>query len=165
MNIGLQTSLNLEKALTDVLTSTLEVVPRVIMAIVLLVIGLVVAKIIRKVIKKLLVVAKVDKLGESLNEIDLISKANMKIELSSIFSAAIYYFIVLIVLTLSSAALGMDELTQLVTDIVKFLPNLLVAIVIMILGTLLADALKSMLSTTLKSVSYTHLTLPTTPYV
>jgi len=152
MNVGLQTSTNLQAALNDMLTNTLTIVPKLLMAVVILIVGMIAAKIIRKVIKKALVTAKIDKLGDSLNEVDIVSKANMKIELSSLFSTAIYYFIVLIVLILSSTALGMPEVTNLVSDILKFIPNLLVAIIIMILGTLLADALKTMVSTALKSL-------------
>ncbi len=152
MNIVLQSTLSMQELLMDMLRGAVDVVPKIIMAVVILIVGYIAAKIIRKIIKKLLVAAKIDKLGESLNNIDIVHKANMKIELSSLFSKAVYYFIMLIVLILSSTALGMPEVTQLISDILKFIPNLLVALIILILGTLLADTIRGMVSTALKSL-------------
>lgn len=151
MKVILQVS-SIQAALNDMLAGTLTMVPKAITALTILVVGIIAAKIVRKIIKKALVTAKVDKLGESLNKIDVISKSNVKIELSTVFSLAIYYFIMLLVLILSSTALGMPEVTQLVSDILLFLPNLLVAMIILILGTLLADTLKSIVVTALKSL-------------
>lgn len=138
--------------LLDMAKGAVDVIPNVVMAIVIFVVGYFAAKIVAKVIQRALVAAKVDKLGDSLNKVDLVHKANMKIELSQIFSKAVYYLMMLIVLILSSTALGMPEVTNLVKDILLFLPNLLVAMIVMILGTLLADAIKGMVNTALKSL-------------
>jgi len=144
--------MDLQTLLMDMARGAVDVVPKMIMAIVIFVVGYFVAKIVAKIIRKALIAAKVDKLGESLNQVDLVHKANVKIELSQIFSKAIYYLLMLIVLILSSTALGMPEVTNLVKDILLFLPNLLVAMIVMILGTLLADAIKGMVGTALKSL-------------
>ena len=152
MNIPLQISNSLQTALNDMLSSTLLVVPKIVTALVILVVGMIAAKVVRNIIKKVLVKAKVDKLGDNLNNIDVINKANMEIKLSTVFSKAIYYFIMLIVLILSSTALGMPEVTQLISDILIFIPNVLVALIILILGTLLADTIKNIVLTALKSL-------------
>lgn len=153
MRIVLQSAgTDVQVLLMDMLKGAVNVVPKIAMALVILVLGFIVARVLRSIVKKVLVAAKVDKVGESLNRVDIVSKANMKIELSSIFSKALYYFVMLIVLILSSTALGMPEVTNLIKDILLFIPNLLVALIIMILGTLLADALKEMVGTALKSL-------------
>jgi len=153
MKFVLQSSvLDLKTILLDMANGAIDVVPKLLMAIVILIVGTIVAKIVTKVTKRALVIAKVDKLGDSLNNVDIVHKANMKIELSTVFSKALYYFMMLIVLVLASTALGMPEVTDLIKDILLFLPNLLVALIVMILGTLLADAIKSMVGTALKSL-------------
>lgn len=152
MKIILQATSPLQTAVTDMLSKTMAILPNIATAIVILIIGLLVAKLLAGMIKKLLKAAKIDALGESLNRIDIISKANMKIELSSIFSKTVYYFLLLIVLILASSALNMPEVTNLISDIFKFIPKLLVAFIILILGTLLADVVKNMIHTALKSL-------------
>jgi len=158
MHISLQASA-LQDALMGMLQGTLAVIPKLVTAIVILLVGLILAKTVKKLVKKVLVTAKVDKLGDQLNEIDVISKANMKIEISTIASSILYYFIMLMVLILSTTALGMPEVTQLISDILIFLPNILVALIIMVLGTLLADAIKNMVLTTLKSLGVPSATM------
>jgi len=150
--IGLQTTNLLKETFTGMIDGAVSTVPKILLALIILIVGIIVAKIIRKVIAKVLKAAKIDKLGESLNQVDIVYKSNIKIELSKFFSTIIYYIIMLMVLILSSTALGMEEVTQLMSDIVKFIPNLLVAIIILIGGTLLADMIKTMVGTALKSL-------------
>lgn len=152
MNVIFFSTPTLQESLSGIISSSLGVIPNILTSIVVLIIGIIVAKIIRKIIKKFLVSAKVDKLGESLNSIDIIDRANVNVSISTIFSSAIYYFLMLIVLILSSTVLGMPEVTTLISDIVLFVPNLLVALIILILGTLLADAIKGIVLTALKSL-------------
>ena len=152
MKIILQSNTSLQAALSDMLSTVMAVVPRVIMAIVILIVGIIVAKMVAKMVKKLLLAAKVDRLGESINQVDIVSKANVKIELSTIFSKTIYYFLLLIVFILASSSLDMPEVTNLISDIFKFIPKLLVAFIILIAGTLFADFLKKIIHTALKSL-------------
>lgn len=149
---ALQSTFSIQEALVDMAKGFLDFVPNVVTAIVLLLVGWIAAKMVQKVVSKLLEAAKIDKLGESLQRIDMVNKANIDIKISKMFSKIIYYIIMLMVLILSSSALGIPEVTNLMSDILKFLPNLLVALIVLILGTILADTIKDMVLTALKSL-------------
>lgn len=142
----------MQDALHKMLSGTVSTIPKVLMAFVILIVGLIVAKVLQKLVVKLLKAANVDKMTKSLEKIDIVHKSNINVNISAIIGKFVYYLVMLMVLILSSSALGMPEVTNLMSDILKFLPNLLVAVIVLILGTLLADAIKNMVLTALKSL-------------
>jgi len=126
--------------------------PRVFTAIVILLVGMVISKMLAKTIKKLIEKAGIDKIGEKLNEIEMVAKSKIEIKLSTFFSKIMYYVLMLFFLVASADVLAMPAVSQLVTDIFNFVPNLIVALIVLILGLLLAEAVKNLVYTTLKSL-------------
>ena len=136
----------------DLLKQFIDAVPRVLTAIVILIIGIIIAKIIAGIIRRLLEKVQVDKLGDKLTEIDIVEKSNIKIKISKIISKFVYYIMVLFFMIASAEALGMPAISDLVKDIINFIPNLIVAIIMLILGLLVAEVLKNIVLTALKSL-------------
>lgn len=141
-----------KNALFDMISKFAQTVPNVFMALIIFIIGYIIAKIIAKIVKKALKKVGVDAIGEKLNEIDIVQKANMDIKISDIASKFLYYFILLFFTVASTSVLGIPEISNLVTDIFTFIPNLIVALIVLILGTLLADMLRKVISTALTSL-------------
>ncbi len=138
--------------LKDLVAGFMDGVPKFVMAIVVLIIGIIIAKIIRNIVKKALEKVGVDNLGEKLNEIDIIEKSNVKIKISTILSKVVYFILVLFFFAASAEILQMPAVTNLVQDAIKLVPNLIVAGIILIIGTILADLLRSVAQTTLESL-------------
>lgn len=136
----------------DLLKQFVSAIPRIATAIVIIIVGFIVAKIVASIVRKLLVRIGADKVGDKLGEIDIVQKSNMKIEISKIVSKFIYYIMILFFLIAGAEALGMPAISNLVTDIINFIPNLIVAIIMLVLGLLLAEALRSIVFTALKSL-------------
>lgn len=142
----------LTDTLEQLLNQLIEFTPRFVGAILLLVIGIIIAKIVAGIIKKLLVTIRVDKFGEKLNEIELVSKANMEIKISTIFSKIIYYFLFVFFLVAASDILAMPAISDLVVGLFNLIPKLIVAIILLIFGTLLSELIRSIVDTTLASL-------------
>jgi small-conductance mechanosensitive channel len=140
-------------SLTAIAEQFLAGIPNLLKAIVIFIVGWIIARIVRKMLQKALEKIQIDKLGEKLNEIEIVSKANLEVKLSDIFAKVIYYFLMLFVLVAASDALGMPAVSQLVADIFNFIPNLIVALLVLILGLLLAEAIKKLVVTALTSLS------------
>ena len=132
----------IRNALMDMVAKFAQTVPNAFMALIIFIIGYIIAKIVAKIVGKTLKKVGVDKIGEKLNEIDIVEKANMDIKISDLASKFLYYFILLFFTVASTSVLGIPEISNLITDIFTFIPNLLVAIIILILGTLLAICLE-----------------------
>lgn len=137
---------------TDMMTGFLGAVPGFVGAIVIIIVGIIISKIVRKVVKKALEKIGLDKIGEKLNEIEIVDKANVKVKFSALLSTIMYYFLVLFFMVAATEVLGMPAVSDLVKDIFIFLPKVVVALIILVVGILLADGLKNIVITTCNSL-------------
>jgi Conserved TM helix/Mechanosensitive ion channel len=137
---------DLQEILTNILTGLINqlvnFIPRLISAIVILVLGILVAKLARTVVKTVLAKVGVDRIGEKLNDIDLVRKMKTEIKISTILAQVLYFFVLLIFATAATEMLGVVALTDLVLGITNLIPKLIVAGLMLVVGILVADALK-----------------------
>ena len=71
--------------------------------------------------------------------IDLVQRAGMKVQFSTILSQMIYYVLMLGVVIFATDMLGIPAITQMVRDLVNYLPALFSAFVLFMIGLFLAD--------------------------
>ena len=137
---------DLQEILTNIITGLINqlvnFIPRLISAIVILILGILVAKLARAVVRTVLAKIGIDRIGEKLNEIDLIRKMNTEIKVSSLLAQILYFFVLLIFATAATEMLGVVALTDLILGITNLIPKLIVAGLMLVVGILVADALK-----------------------
>ncbi|MEL6986797.1 MAG: mechanosensitive ion channel domain-containing protein [Bacteroidota bacterium] len=150
--IFLQTGSGSFDILREMLEKLASALPKVILAIIVFIVGYIVAKIVARIVTKLLSKVGVDKLGEKLNQIDLISQSSFEIVPSKVLGKIIYYLLLLISTLVATDILGIPAVSQLFKDIISFIPNLLVALIVLLLGILLADVIKNLVYTTCTSL-------------
>lgn len=138
--------------LMELLSNFTKAAPRVFAALVIAILGYIVAKIVAGSIKKVLLKINIDKIGEKLNEIDIVSKSNLNIKISSLISKVVYYFFLLFFMVAAADALAMPAVSSLVTGIFNLVPHIIVAGIILIVGVLVADALRGIAQTSLESL-------------
>jgi len=144
--------MGLSDKLDGLLQSMLTAFPKILTACIVLLLGFLLAKIVRSMILVALKKINIDKIGEKLNSIDIVDKSNIKIEISKVLSTIVYYVVILFVLIIATSILDLEPVSNLVVGIFEFVPKLLVALIILVLGTLFADALKSVVYTACNSV-------------
>ena len=140
------------KILTDLVAQFAAAVPSFVGAILVFVIGWIIAKLLARLLKRLLKTIGVDKLAEKLNEIDIVSKSNFKIVPSELLSKILYYIVILIFAIAATDLLGMPAVSQLMTDIINYFPNLLTAGIVLVIGLLFSDFIKNIVLTACKSL-------------
>lgn len=138
--------------LSEIWNNFVVTLPNILKALVVLIIGYIIAKVVAGIIRKLFEKIGIDKLGEKLNEIEIVSKANMEIKPSSIFSKIVYYVLMLIFTLTSAEILGIDAISELFRDIINFIPKLIVALIVLLFGILLADMVKKLVYTACNSL-------------
>ena len=138
--------------LKDLISQFMAIIPNIIGAIVVFIIGWIIAKIGARIVKKLLVSIQIDKLAEKLNEIEIVSKANFKIVPSSALSKLFYYILLLIFVIASTDVLGMESISNLMSDLINYIPNVLSALLVLVIGLLVADFIKNIVQTSMQSL-------------
>ncbi len=136
----------------SLLQDIVSFIPSLMGAIIVILIGWIVAKALRKLIKKALAAVGVDKIGEQIERIDIVRKSGISIKISGFLSSVVYYFMMLIFIVAGTDILGMPAISKLVSDLLNYVPNLIVAILVMGIGLLIADFLKNLVHTACKSV-------------
>lgn len=130
------------RIVNDLIGQLANFIPRLISAIVILVLGLLVAKLVRNVVATVLRKIGVDKIGDQLNEIDLIRRMKTEIRLSYVVAQTLYFFILLIFATAAAEMLGVAALTDLVVGVTNLIPKLIVAGLMLIAGLFISEGLK-----------------------
>lgn len=102
--------------------------------ILILVIGWLVAKLIRSLVIKLLEVIKIDTISEKAGIDDFLSKGGVKYSLSELIGILCYWLCLLVVLVVAINALGLTVAADLLNKIVLYIPNVIAAVFILVLG-------------------------------
>jgi len=143
---------DMTSAMTGMATQFMSAIPGIISAIVIFIVGMIIAKIVAKIITKFLEKVQIDKLGEKLQEIEMVDKSNVKFKISAVLGKIVYYFLLLFFAVIATDILGMPAVSQIVTDIFNFIPKLIMALIILVIGLLASDAISKIIYTTCNSL-------------
>jgi small-conductance mechanosensitive channel len=138
--------------ITDAWRSVMTFVPKLLAFLVILVIGVIIAKIIAKAVDKVLERVGFDRVAErgGLKQ----ALARSKYDASDIVAKLVYYAIVLIALQFAFGVWGPNPVSDLLTDIVAWLPRAVVAIIIVVVAAAIANAVKDLIAGTMSGLSY-----------
>ncbi len=138
--------------LLDLLQQLKEFLPNLIFALVIFIIGWIISKLVAKAIKRILASLKIDELAYKLNDIDIVRQTNIKILPSAVISKIIYYILMLMTILVATENLGVEAITNLLTDFIGYLPKLLTALIFFVVGLLIADAIRNVVLTACRSL-------------
>jgi small-conductance mechanosensitive channel len=141
-----------EGVFTQMVNGFSEAIPKILTALIVLIVGRIIAITIKKVIQRVLSALQVDKWGERMNDIDLVQRSGMKFELSAALAQAVYYFVMLCFIIMATDLLGVKIITDMVRGVFNYLPALSSALVIFLIGLFVADVIRGLLQTILRSM-------------
>lgn len=113
-------------------------IPALIGAIIILIIGWIIARIVRAIITRLLRAVRFDQVMSRTGIPALMQRGGVRADPAALLAGIVYWFIFLIFVVAAANALGVPTITTIVTNIVLFLPNVLVALLIIIIAALIA---------------------------
>lgn len=116
-----------------------SIFPNIIGTIVVLLLGWLFTKLAIRIIKKLLTLAKVNKLDDTINEIEIFEGKNLNFNTIKVVSIFIKWLIYIVLLIMASDILGLKIISQEISNFLGYLPQLFGALIIFILGLLFAN--------------------------
>lgn len=138
--------------LHDLIQRFSAAIPKIALALIILLIGRLIATAARKIITKILASVGTDRMAEQLNDIDIVQKSGMRIEISSAVGQMVYYVLMLAFVIFATDMLGIPAITDMVRDLVNYLPSLFSAFVLFLLGLFVADMVRNIAQTALQSM-------------
>lgn len=142
----------LSASLTTFSQRIFNVLPNVIGALLLLLLGWLIAKGVSVAIRKLLQSKTMSRITERLNRLSLLQRSDLSLDSVRIISRFVYWIILLIFFVAASETLGWTAVSRTLTNLINYLPALLSAIVIVLIGLYLAQTVRTIIRATLQSL-------------
>ncbi|WNH12817.1 mechanosensitive ion channel family protein [Thalassobellus suaedae] len=119
-----------------------KVFPSIIGAIIVLIFGWLITKIIVRIVKKVLKLANANKIDDKLNDIEIIEGKKLNFDTVKIVSNFVKWIMYIILIIMVSDILNLTMISEQISYLLGYLPQLFAAIVIFTIGLVLASVIK-----------------------
>jgi hypothetical protein len=129
-------------------------VPSLIVAIIIFIVGWVVGSVVGKAISQLIAALKIDKLFSSAGADEMLGRAGMRLNVGGFVGAIVKWFIIVVFLMTSLEILGLTQVNDFLKESVLFyLPKVVIAMLVLVIASVLADAMKKIVAGTAKAAN------------
>lgn len=129
-------------------------VPRLLAVVVILFAGWLVAKLVRIAVRRLLELTQFDKIAQKSGLESFMNQGTLNLSLSGIISQVVYWLVITLFIITGANILGLSEVAVLLQQLASYLPRIIVAIIVLIFGTLLARFVNRIVFTWLHSIQF-----------
>ncbi|KKR89214.1 MAG: Conserved TM helix repeat-containing protein [Candidatus Wolfebacteria bacterium GW2011_GWA1_44_24] len=126
-------------------------IPSLIGALIILIIGLIVAAGLKSLVERILSAVKLDNLLRRLEVESYFQRAGMSLNSGKFFGSLVYWFFVIVFVLAAADTVGLRGLSQFLGEVVAYIPNIIVAALIMLVTALVASALRTAVSSSVMS--------------
>ncbi len=126
--------------------------PGILGAIIVLVIGWLITKIVTFILKKVLKLANVDRLSDKLNEAQLFGDSDIKIEISKVLVGFVKWVLRLVFIIVAADVMNLKIISSEIANLLRYLPILLSAMVILMIGLYAAKLVKKAITAVMESM-------------
>lgn len=129
-------------SLQDLWWGFVHFAPKLILAIIFFIIGWVLSGLVAKAFENVLSALKIDKLFASIGMDDMLKKMGMNLNSGYFIGQLVKWFIIIAFLVPSLSLMGLDSVSSFLReDVLMFLPRVIVAAFILIIATVVAEAI------------------------
>jgi hypothetical protein len=122
-----------------VVDSIIAWTPRVLLALVLLVSALVAAKLVERVLRSIMVRLRFDALVEKVGVDQAIQRLGMRESLNVVIPRIVYYLLLFLFARTAADSMGLTAISSAIGSFMAYLPNIIAALLILILGSAAAQ--------------------------
>jgi hypothetical protein len=134
-------------------------VPVILGALLILLVGGLIAKILEQLLVRVLKAITLDKIADQIQLSNLLSKGGIRRKLSELIGAIVYWIVILAFVMTALNALNLTVAAELFQHIVSFLPNVVAAVFILIVGVFAAAFLATTVRTAASNSGVTQAAL------
>ena len=129
-------------------TNTMGFVPNLLAALVILLVGWIVARVVRYLIQRALKLVQLDKVSEKAGINDALKQANLP-EPSQVVAKLFYWIVMVLALVMAVNAVKLTVATELLNRLLLYLPNVIAAIFVLVLGFFFGSLVRGLVQTAL----------------
>mgnify|MGYP001582316815 FL=1 len=140
-----------QAAFADLWSSLLAFFTRFLGALIVFLIGLIIASLLKKLVMRVCDVLKLDALAEKLEVKQMFRKAGVPFNISALLGWIIKWFFVIVFLIASTDIMQWVEVTGFLKEVVFYLPNVIIAVIIMLVGILVANFTRAVIKSAVEA--------------
>ena len=134
-----QTQGQVFQPLQDAIGVFLSYIPQIIGAIIILIVGYIIAKVLQALITRILEGVGFEDWMERGGVKQFFDRAGTRQTPSSVLGMVVFWFIFIIAITMAANALGIQQISSFLNQLIAYIPSIFVALLILFLATLLAN--------------------------
>jgi hypothetical protein len=124
----------LVQSFENLVTSVITAAPKVLVGILLIVVGLAVAKLVEVVLRLILVRVRFDKLVEKAGVDKALQRIGLRQQLNLFLPRLVYFLVIFLLARTATDALGLAAISNAIGAFFDYLPNIVAALLLLILG-------------------------------
>jgi len=132
---------------SEMLTKLVGYLPTLIGALIILTVGWVIAKTLRRVVDRALEAIHFDKLADKAGISEILSKGGLKTSAIGVMSSLVYWLAIIMVLVIVVNALGLPQASNVLESLFAFIPNVISALFVLVVGMFLANFVSGIVRT------------------
>lgn len=122
-------------------------IPAIAGAIIILVVGWLLAKLIETIVVRVLKAVRLDSASDKVGISRVLAQGDIKMSLSELVGGIIYWLLILVAVATMLDALNLKMASDLISRLVEYVPNIIAAIFILIIGTFVANFIATIIRT------------------
>ncbi|MBN2453119.1 MAG: hypothetical protein JXB40_02505 [Candidatus Omnitrophica bacterium] len=122
-------------------------IPAIVGAIVILVVGWLLAKLIEAIVVRVLKAVRLDMASEKAGIANVLAQGDVRLSLSELIGGIVYWLIILVAIATTLDALNLKMASDLISRFAEYVPNILAAVFVLILGSFLANFVATIIRT------------------
>lgn len=127
--------------------------PNIIGALIVFLIGLAIAVGLQKLVVQILRVLRIDPALEKMGTGKFFERAGIKMDLAGWLGGLVKWFLVLVFLMAATDILGLPEVTSFLKEVLLYIPNVIVSVLILLVAVWLANVLKKIVQASVSASS------------
>ena len=113
--------------------------PNLIVALIVFIIGWVIAAALGRVVTQIIRALKIDSLFEKLGLRRPVERAGLRLDIGHFIGQLVKWFLILVFLMAATDILGLTQVTDFLQVVLFYIPSIIVAVIILLLGVMLAE--------------------------
>lgn len=136
----------LGQALVDTAMTLISFLPNVIIAVIIFALGWAAGSILGRAVAHLITVLRIDSALGRAGLTKLSERAGVKISLAGFFGGVTKWMVIVAFTIASAEILGLTQVTQLLRDILVYIPQVIIAAIILVIATIVGDFVARLIS-------------------
>ncbi len=124
-------------------TGVAAFIPKIVVALIIFIAGWVVGAVLGRVVSQIIKSLKVDKVLQGAGAEDILSRAGFRLNSGAFLGGLVKWFVIIVFLVASLDVLGLEQVNVFLGQVVLgYLPQVIVAVLILLIGAVLADSMQ-----------------------